>query len=99
MAAALGVAPSSVSKWATRKARTGSVAPGKMGGHKPGVLVGEPAVWLRERIARADFTLRGLMTELAERNVRAPYRAVWRFVHAEKLSYKKKRSAGRAGPC
>ena len=90
VAAALGVARSSVSKWAARKAKTGSVAPGKMGGHNPGVLVGEPAAWLRERIAGADFTLRGLQAELAERDVRAAYKAVWRFVHAEKLTYKKK---------
>ena len=89
VAAALGVARSSVSKWAARKAKTGSVAPGKMGGHNPGVLVGEPAAWLRERIAGADFTLRSLQAELAERNVRAAYKAVWRFVHAEKLTYKK----------
>ena len=38
VAAALGVARSSVSKWAARKARTGNMAPGKMGGHNPGVL-------------------------------------------------------------
>ena len=98
VATALGVARSSVSKWAARKTRTGSLAPGRMGGNNPGVLVGAPAAWLRERIAGADFTLRGLQAELAERNVRAAYKAVWRFVHAEKLTYKKKRSAGRAGP-
>ena len=51
VAAALGVARSSVSKWMARKTRTGSVAPGRMGGNNPGVLVGEAAAWLRERIA------------------------------------------------
>ncbi len=99
VATALGVARSSVSKWMARKTRTGSVAPGRMGGNNPGVLIGEPAAWLRERIGGADFTLRGLQAELAERNIHAAYKAVWRFVHAEKLTYKKKRSAGRAGPC
>ena len=93
VALALGVGRSSVSKWAARKARTGSVAPGQMGGNNPGVLVGDPAAWLRERIAAADFTLRGLRAELAERNVNAAYKAVWRFVHGEKLTFKKKRSA------
>ena len=98
IALALGVSRSGVSKWAARKKATGSVAPGKMGGNKKGTLVGEPAVWLRERIARADFTLRGLRAELAERNVHAAYKAVWRFVHAEKLTFKKKRARRRTGP-
>ena len=55
-------------------------------------------MWLRERIAKADFALRGLQAELAERNVKAAYRAVWKFVHGEKLTFKKKRSARRADP-
>ena len=97
IAAALGVGRSSVSKWAARKRATGSVATGKMGGNVPGTLVGEPAAWLRERINRADFTLRGLRAELAERDVNAAYRAVWRFVRGEKLTFKKKRPALRAG--
>ena len=43
-----------------------------------------------ERIKR-DFTLRGLVAELAERGLKVDYRSVWEFVHAEKLSFKKKR--------
>ena len=35
VAAALKVAVSSVIKWAARKRRLGSAAPGKMGGHRP----------------------------------------------------------------
>lgn len=35
VAAALDVAPSSVVKWSHRLRRTGSVAPGKVGGHVP----------------------------------------------------------------
>ena len=97
IAAALGASRSGVSKWAGRKKATGSVAPGKMGGNTVGTLVGEPAVWLRERIAKADFTLRGLRAELAERNVNAAYKAVWKFVHGEKLTFKKKRAARRTG--
>jgi transposase len=38
-----------------------------------------------------------LQAELAERNVTAAYKAVRRFVHGEKLTLKKKRSARRAG--
>jgi len=37
---------------------------------------------------KADFTLRGLVAELA--GLKVDYRTVWEFVHAEKLSHKKK---------
>ena len=36
--------------------------------------------------------MRGLVAELgAERGLKVDYRTVWEFVHAEKLSYKKRR--------
>ncbi len=38
VAAALRVAVSSVIKWAARKRLSGSVAPGKMGGHRPHLI-------------------------------------------------------------
>ena len=37
------------------------------------------------------FTVRGLVAELAERGLKVDYRTMWEFVHAEKLSYKKRR--------
>lgn len=61
-----GVAPSSAIKWVRRFRETGSVAPGQVGGHKPRTLRGPHRDWLLER-ARRDFTLRGLVVELAER--------------------------------
>jgi len=40
--------------------------------------------------------LRGLVAELAEqRGLKVDYRSVWAFVHAEGLSFKKKRAARR----
>ena len=98
IALALGVSRSGISKWAARKKATGSVAPGKMGGGKLATLRGEPAAWLRERIAKADFTLRGLQAELAGRSVKAAYRAVWKFVHGEKLTFKKKAFCQKSRP-
>ena len=74
---------------------TGSVAPGQMGGHKPKAISGEHAVWLSQRIKNDDFTLRGLVAELAGRGLKVDYRSVWEFVHAEKLSFKKKRGGWR----
>src|SRR3546814_16443915 len=67
-AARFGVAPSSAIKWVQRHRATGSVAPGQIGGHKPRVLRGEHRDWLLERATR-DFTLRGLVAELAESGV------------------------------
>src|SRR5215211_2916602 len=49
IAAALRISPSCVSKWMKLKRETGSLAPGKVGGHKKRTLSGEPAAWLRER--------------------------------------------------
>jgi transposase len=96
VAAVLSISASSVVKWAQRSRATGSVTPGQMGGHRPRVLVGEHREWLLRRVT-TDFTLRGLVAELAERGVKVDYRTVWNFVHAERLSFKKKRSPRRAG--
>ena len=40
-----------------------------------------------------DFTLRGLVAELAERGLKVDYRSVWEFVHAEKSELQKKPSS------
>jgi putative transposase len=61
------------------------VAPGPKGGHKPRKIAGDHRVWLIRRCQSADFTLRGLVAELAERDLKVDYRAVWAFVHTEKL--------------
>ena len=89
-AARFGVASSTAINWVQRYRETGSVAPGKMGGHKPKTIGGEHRDWLMERCRERDFTLRGLVAELAERGLKVDYRSVWEFVHAEKLSYQKK---------
>jgi transposase len=91
-----GVAISTAIGWMRRVQETGSVAPSKMGGHKPKTISGEHRVWLLERIKDGDFTLRGLVGELAARGLKVDYRSVWEFVHAEKLSFKKKRGGWRA---
>ena len=93
---ALGVAPSSVTKWWQRFRETGSVSPGQMGGHRPRILSGANRDWLLER-AQRDFTLWGLVHDLAEHGVKVDYHTVWTFVHDEGLSFKKKRSAQRTG--
>lgn len=91
-----GIGISTAINWVKRLGATGSVAPGKMGGHKPKAISGDHRLWLLQRIKSGDFTLRGLVDELAERGLKVDYRSVWEFVHAEKLSFKKKRGGWRA---
>jgi transposase len=95
-----GVGISTAINWVKRVRETGSVAPGKMGGHKPKRISGEHRLWLLQRIkdGGGDFTLRGLVCELGERGLKVDYRSVWEFVHDEKLSFKKKRGGWRTGP-
>ena len=95
---ALSISPSCVSKWRKRKQETGALKPGQIGGHKTPVLSGEPSTWLSERVRRGPFTLRGLVRELAERGVKTDRRAVWVFVRAQGLSFKKNLAGDRAGP-
>ena len=90
-AARFGVGYSTAIAWMKRIRETGTVAPGQMGGHKPKKIAGAYRDWLVQRCRDADFTLRGLVGELAERGLKVDYRSVWDFVHAEKLSHKKRR--------
>jgi putative transposase len=96
IAVALQISPSCVSKWLKLKRETGSLAPGQVGGHKKRTLSGETAEWLRARCRTGPFTTRGLTAELAQRGIKSDRRAVWVFLHAEGLSFKKNRAAGRA---
>jgi transposase len=84
-----GVGISTAINWVKRQQETGNVAPGKMGGHRPKTISGEHRLWVLQRTKGGDFTLRGLVAELAERGLKVDYRSVWEFVHAEKLSFKK----------
>jgi transposase len=90
-----GLGVNTVITWVRRLRQTGSVAPGKMGGHRPKAISGEHRTWLLHRIKDGDFTLRGLVAELGERGLKVDYRSVWEFVHAERLSFKKKRGGWR----
>lgn len=92
-----GVAISTAVNWLARHRETGSAAPGQMGGHKPRKLIGAHRDWLLER-TKTDFTLRGLVAELAERGITVDYRTVWSFAHDEGLSFKKKHTARRTAP-
>jgi putative transposase len=89
VAARFRVAVSSVVKWSQRHRATGSVAPGKMGGHRKRAL--EPhRAFIMERIAQTPhLTLHRLKDELAARGVSVSHNAVWLFMRREGLRFKK----------
>lgn len=89
IAAALAIGPTCVSKWKKRLAETGALTPGRVGGRKQWTLSCERADWLRQRCRSGPFTTRGLVAELAEPGIKTERRAVWVFVRAEGLSFKK----------
>jgi putative transposase len=69
-AAQFGVDASTVIRWVGRRRKTGSLRPSKIGGYKPRAIAGEHRNWLLQRIREKDFTLRGLVAELAARGLR-----------------------------
>jgi len=88
-ASRFGVAVSSVVKWSQRHRATGSVRPGKMGGHRKPLLDPHRA-FIVERIKQTPhLTLHGLKDELAVRGVRVSHNAVWMFLRREGLRFKK----------
>ena len=70
---------------------TGSVKPDQIGGYRPKKIAGRAPRLAGATVPEGDFTVRGLVAELAERGLKVDYRTMWEFVHAEKLSYKKRR--------
>jgi transposase len=83
------IAPSTVVKWADLESRTGSLEPGKVGGHRPFLLEAH-CDWVVARLKQTShLTLHKLADELAARGVRVSHDTVWRFLRAKGLSFKK----------
>ena len=89
MADRFGLAVSTVVKWGQRYRETGTVAPGKYGGHKRHSL--EPHRDLVHRLVAAcqDQPVRELRAALAEYGIELNPESIRRFLHAEGLSFKK----------
>lgn len=98
VASTFEVSVSAVVKWSQRYRASGSVQPGKMGGHRPALLAAHRDFVHARFAAEPELPLRSLQRELAERGIRVSYGAIWSFVHAEGLSFKKNRAGKRAGP-
>jgi putative transposase len=84
-----GVAVSSVVKWSQRYRATGTVAPGKMGGHRKPVLDSHRAFIMEALERTPHLTLHGLKDQLAARGVKVSHNAVWLFLRREGLRFKK----------
>ena len=84
-------------KWAQRRRATGSLAPGKMGGHRRPKLEPERD-WLLELVGREkDLTLHAMLARLAEeRSVVVSCDALWRFLRSLGITFKKRRSTPRS---
>ncbi len=82
-----------------QKWRSGrGLQPGRMGGHRPFVLSGETADWIKLRLLeKRDLTIRALRQELVERGVVVTQDTVWRFVRRLGLTFKKNSGGQRAG--
>jgi transposase len=89
VAARFGVAVSSVVKWSQRYRTTGSVKPGKMGGHRKRLLEPHRAFIVKRIGQTPHLTLHGLKDELAARGVNVSHNAVWMFLRREGLRFKK----------
>jgi transposase len=89
VASRFGVAVSSVVKWSQRYRTTGSVSPGKMGGHRKPVLDPHRAFIVERMKQTPHLTLHGLKDELVARGVKVSHNAVWLFLRREGLRFKK----------
>jgi putative transposase len=89
VAARFGVAVSSVVKWSQRHRATGSVAPGKVGGHRKRVLAPHRPFILEQIAQTSHLTLHRLKAALAERGVSVSHNTIWLFMRREGLRFKK----------
>ncbi len=85
----LGVSVSTVIKWLQRFAKTGNVAPGKVGGHVRPKIAGTHRDWVLAQVKAGDVTLHGLADGLAARGLKVDAVTVWNFLRREGKRFKK----------
>lgn len=89
VAAALNVAVSSVIKWAQKHKKSGSVEPGKMGGHKPFSIDGEHKIFILSHITKTPGTSLGELVQLLDkRGLKVHPSSVSRFLLREGINLK-----------
>lgn len=95
VASVFGVSVSSVVKWSQCWRATGSAAARPMGGRRRDAMATELEYALARLAEHPSLHLRQLQSELAGCGVKVSYGALWSFVHAEGLSFKKRPSLRR----
>ena len=90
----LGVSVSCVIKWLQRFSTTGSVTPGKIGGHRRAKIAGGHRDWVLGQVKSSDVTLHGLAEGLATRGLKVDAVTVWHLLKREGKSSKKNGSWG-----
>ena len=84
------VAVSSVIKWHQRFRETGSVAPGKMGGHRKVILAARRDFIIEAINTTSHLTVRGPQAQLAERGVKVSHKCGVDFSTARGIELQKK---------
>ncbi len=96
VAARFDVSVASVVKWSQRFRATGSPAAKRMGNTRPLLLLAQRD-WVLGRLAeKPDITLHELLGDLRAAGKRGSYGALWRFLRAEGIRFKKKPASQRA---
>lgn len=95
-----GVGVSCVLRWTARYRKTGSVAPGKVGGHRPWLLASHRDLVLELIRKTPHLTIDRLRDLLAAEGIAVCRDTIWRYLKREGLSFKKRcspwsRPAGR----
>jgi transposase len=90
VAARFEVDVSSVVKWSQRHRATGSVRPGKMGGHLKRILEPHRSFLSERPDQNPHLTLHGLKAELASRGTIVSHNTIWEFIRSDGLRFKKK---------
>jgi len=85
-----GVSAASAVKWCQRARQTGSPAAAPMGWRNRRLVLAPERDRLVARMTeKPDLTLRAIQAELAARGIRVSLKAIWNFLRAEKLTFKK----------
>ncbi|MFK4822701.1 hypothetical protein ACI0FS_21350 [Ochrobactrum quorumnocens] len=83
------IAASSVVKWSQRHRATGSVHPGKMGGHRKRILEPHRDIIVQRLAENPHLALHGLKAALTERGISVSHNTIWEFIRSEGLRFKK----------
>ncbi|WP_425427574.1 helix-turn-helix domain-containing protein [Brucella pituitosa] len=81
------IAASSVVKWSQRHRATGSVHPGKMGGHRKRILEPHRDVIVQRLAENPHLALHGLKAALTERGISVSHNTIWEFIRSEGLRF------------